>query len=170
MTSLIIFSKIFQMRLLFILLTLFAPKAFASIITATGVSAVTEGRMIPILYVGYDAPDFAATISSVGVANDVYYQSAYQLGIFRQTDLDYFWWGKVRAGMGLGMHYAERGLEQYDKTETATDFAMGPSIRVTWEVLPYIVIGVESFVGIGSADIIILSTQQISTMFLGVRF
>lgn len=158
------------MRLI-ILVVLFLPmKCFANFITATGVSAVTEGRTIPILYLGYDAPDFAATISSVGVSNDVYYQSAYQLGIFRQTDLDFFWWGKVRAGMGLGMHYAERGLEQYDKTETATDFAMGPSIRVTWEVLPYIVIGVESFVGIGSADIIILSTQQISTLFLGVRF
>ncbi|MFP5489975.1 MAG: hypothetical protein ACLGG0_00635 [Bacteriovoracia bacterium] len=158
------------MRFLCILFLIFASKSFANIIAATGVSAVTEGRVIPILYVGYDAPDFAATISSVGVANDVYYQSAYQLGIFRQTDLENFLWGKTRAGMGLGVHYAERGLEQYDKTEKVTDFSMGPSIRVTWEVLPYVVLGVESFVGIGSADIIILSTQQISTLFLGVRF
>jgi hypothetical protein len=154
-----------------ILFVLFLPlKGLANIITATGVSAVTEGRMIPILYLGYDAPDFAATVSSVGLSNDAYYHSAYQLGIFRQTDLENFLWGKTRAGMGLGAHYAERGLEQYDKTEKVTDFALGPSIRVTWEVLPYTVIGVESFVGIGSGDIIILSTQQISTMFLGVRF
>ena len=158
------------MRFLILISFLFPLSCFGNFITATGVSAVTEGRMIPILYLGYDSPDFAATVSSVGLSNDAYYHSAYQLSIFRQTDLENFFWGKVRAGMGLGIHYAERGLEQYDKTEKVTDFALGPSIRVTWEVLPYIVIGVESFIGIGSADIIILSSQQISTLFLGVRF
>ncbi len=144
--------------------------AQAEVFVGTGFSTVTQGRSVPVLYLGADTPQYAAIFSSVGVKNDVYYHSAYQISYFRQTDMDQFWWGKIRAGFGGGLHYAVRGLEDGATKEKASDFSIGPSVRVSWQVAPYTVIGIESFAGIGSVNIIVLSAQQISTMYIGVRF
>lgn len=158
------------MKKLIILFLLVSFSAQAEIFVGTGLSTTTQGRSVPILYVGADSPQYAAIFSSVGVKNDVYYHSAYQFSYFKQTDLDQFWWGKIRAGFGGGIHYAKRGLDDGTQKEEASDFSLGPSVRVGWQVAPMTVIGIESFTGIGSVNIILLSSQQITTMYLGVRF
>ncbi|MCE3012154.1 MAG: hypothetical protein LW878_03730 [Proteobacteria bacterium] len=158
------------MKTLLISLLLLSLRAHAEIFVGTGLSTTTQGRSVPILYLGADTPQYAAIFSSVGVKNDVYYHSAYQVSYFKQTDLDQFWWGKIRAGFGGGLHYAKRGLQDGTTEEEASDFSLGPSVRVSWQVAPWTVIGIESFTGIGSVNIILLSSQQITTMFLGVRF
>jgi hypothetical protein len=144
--------------------------AQAEVFVGSGFSTVTQGRTVPVLYAGLDNPNSAWIISSVGVKNDVYYHSAYQLSYFKQTDLEPFWWGKIRAGLGGGIHYAQRGYQDGQENLKSSDASIGPAIRVTWAMTQNVILGLESFAGIGGSQIIILSTQQISTLFLGVRF
>lgn len=158
------------MRLVIILFLLFPFIGRAEILVATGFSSVTEGRTIPLLNLGYDAPEKAFLFNSIGVSNDIYYHNSYMFSGFRQVDLDKMWWGKVRAGFGGGLHFAKRGYEDGADKDSASDFSLGPSIRVTWEIFPYGFIGIESFFGLGNLQAFILSYQQITLLTFGVRF
>lgn len=159
------------LRIIFLLILIIFPFVVkAEKVVATGFSSVTEGRTVPLFNFGYDSPTSAFLFHSVGVSNDIYYHNSYMLSGFRQVDLDDFWWGKVRAGLGGGLHYAQRGYEDGDKKQSASDFSLGPSVRVTWEIFPYCFVGIESFFGLGSFQVFVLSTQQISLLTFGVRF
>lgn len=158
------------LRSILLLFLLIPLRSSAEILIATGFSSVTEGRTVPMLNIGIDNPDYAFLFGSVGVKTDVYYHNAYMLSAFRQVDLENFWWGKVRAGLGGGVFFSNRGYKDGGSEETGNDFGVGPSVRATWEIFPYGFVGIESYFGIGDAKVFVLSTQQVSHLVFGVRF
>ena len=131
---------------------------------------MTGGRVSPILHAGIDTPTFSTTLTSVGVKNSIYYHSGYVLSFHAQKEAGQFWWGNLRGGLGLAAHYAKRGYEDGSARESKADGAFGPSMRVSWEILPYVVVGVEAMYGIRNYKVLLLNTQNIQTLFLGVRF
>lgn len=142
----------------------------AEVQIATGFSSVTEGRTIPLISLGTDSHTSAFLLSAVGVKNDVYVHNSYMFSAYRQTEPDQFWWGKVRAGLGGGINYAYRFYKDGGKKDSGADISVGPAIRITWEVIPYAFLGVESYFGLGHLNNIVLSTGQISQLLFGVRF
>lgn len=142
----------------------------AEFLLATGVSSITGGRVNPLLNTGFDSSNFSLSFSSLGVKNDVYYHSGYTLVTSIQGELGDYLWGNLRGGVGLGLHFAKRGLDDGNGLEEKSDFAIGPSIRVTWTILPKVFIGLESIYGIRDANVILLSTQNIHSMMFGARF
>ena len=160
------FARVFL--LLFFLI--FPSLGKSEILLGTGFSSVTEGRTIPLLNLGIDSPTYAVLLSSVGVSNDVYYHNAYLVSGYRQVDMDNFWWGKVRVGLGGGLFFSERGFRDEEEEEKSSDFSLGPSVRATWEIIPYGFVGIESYFGLGSFNFLVLSTQQVSHLVFGVRF
>ena len=158
------------LRSLLLLLFLIPIKVRSEVIVATGFSSVTEGRSVPMLNIGIDNPTSAFLFGSVGVKTDVYYHNAYMLSAYRQVDLEDFWWGKVRAGLGGGIFYSKRGYKDRGPEETGDDFGIGPSVRATWEIFHYGFVGIESYFGIGDLKVFVLSTQQVSHLVFGVRF
>jgi hypothetical protein len=109
------------------------------------------------------------TITSVGVKNSVYYHSGYLLSSYYQADVGDYFWGKVRGGIGGGIHFAKRGYVDGTTSDSKTDFAIGPAIRATWEIFPYGFIGVEGHYGFG-ANNLLLVFQSVNSIIFGVRF
>lgn len=155
---------------LFFLLSFSLTTVRADIILATGVSSITGGRVNPLLNTGYDSPNFSISFSSLGIKNQVYYHSGYTLITSFQSDLGDYLWGGLRGGFGLGLHYAKRGLDDGNGLEEKSDFAVGPSIRITWTLLPNTFIGLESIYGLRNENVIFLSTQNIHSLMFGARF
>lgn len=154
-----------------LLCSLFCNLSYAGITLGTGVTSATSGRVSPFLHGGYDDTNFALTLTSVGVKNDYYYHSAYNFVLVAQKDFPKYLWGNLRGGIGIGSHYAIRELKDGTNSNIKkSDFALGPAIRITWEFLPYTYIGLEAIFGIRNANIIVLSTQNIRSLILGVRF
>ena len=131
---------------------------------------MTGGRTSPILYTGIDSSQFALTILTSGVKNDIYSHSGYVISAFAQKDVGDLWWGKVRGGLGGGIHFAKREYTDGSINEVKSDFAIGPSLRVNWEFFPYMFVGVEALYGIRNINALYLSTQTITNIVLGVRF
>ncbi len=155
----------------FILFTLlFSLKAQAGLVLGSGVTSITGGRVSPIIHGGLDTPTFATTITAVGVKNSIYYHSGYVASFHLQKEAGQFWWGKLRGGLGLGLHIAKRGYDDGGGMEEKSDAAFGPSIRVSWEILPFVVLGLEAMYGLRNENVLLLNTQNIQTLFLGVRF
>ena len=151
-------------------LFLIFSSANADVILGSGFSSMTGGRANPIIYTGIDSPSFAFTVIAMGVKNDVYYHSGYIFSAFAQKDVGDLFWGKIRGGIGGGIHFAERGYSDGLINENKSDFAIGPTIRVTWEFIPFLFVGVEALYGIRNINTLILGTQTISNIVLGVRF
>lgn len=163
----IFFKNVF----LFFILLCFSFTTNAEFVFSTGVTSITNGRVSPLLNTGLDTSSYAFTFSSVGVKNSYYYHSGYNVVWALQKDFTKSSFGGVRAGLGLGAHFAKRGLQ--DGTNALiekSDYAIGPAMRVTWGFLPYCFMGLESIYGIRGANFIALSTQNIHSLFLGVRF
>ena len=131
---------------------------------------MTGGRTSPMIHTGIDSSNFALTFSSVGVKNSVYYHSGYILSAFAQKEPGFFLWGKMRGGLGGGIHFAKRQYVDGTTSESASDFAIGPAIRVTWEIFPFGFIGIEALYGIRNAKVFVLSTQRITSLVFGIRF
>jgi hypothetical protein len=163
--------KVYFIKYFTILFTiLFSFHTYAGITVASGVTSITGGRVSPIIHGGIDTPTFATTITSVGVKNSIYYHSGYVLSFHLQKEAGKMWWGNLRGGLGLAAHYAKRGYVDGTANESKADGAFGPSLRVTWEILPFVVIGLEGMYGIRNFNTLLLNTQNIQTLFLGVRF
>ncbi len=144
--------------------------AYAGLFIGTGVTNITGGRIVPALHTGYDSSQFALTLTSVGVKNSVYYHSGYLLNLFSQTEMGDFWWGKLRAGIGGGVHFAKRSYTDGSHSETKSDFALGPSMRATWEFLPSTFLGIEALYGIRGVNTLALVSQRVILLNFGVRF
>lgn len=157
-------------RYICLFLFLFFSSANAEVILGSGYSSMTGGRTNPIIYTGMDSSNFALTLTAVGVNNDVYYHSGYIISAFAQKDAGDLFWGKIRGGIGGGIHFAKRGYTDGSIDENKSDFAVGPSMRVTWEFLPFVFVGVEALYGIRNFNVILLNTQTITNVVLGVRF
>ncbi len=158
--------------LLIFLVSFFPSKnSLAGLIFGSGVTSATAGRVSPVLNLGLDYSSFALTATSVGVENTYYYHSAYNLVLVSQREFSKYLWGDLRGGIGLGAHYAKRGLKDgTNAEEIKSDYAIGPAIRLTWEFIPYCFIGLEAIYGIRNLNFVILSTQNIRSLVLGVRF
>jgi hypothetical protein len=118
---------------------------------------------------GYDSPSFALTFTAVGVNNSVYYQSGYLLAAYFQNEPGSYLWGKVRGGLGGGFHFAQRGYSDGSANEKKSDIALGPAIRVTWEILPYIFVSAEGLYGLGTINYLLVF-QSVNSIIFGVRF
>jgi hypothetical protein len=160
----------FIKSLIILFLVLFLFDANAEIIVGSGFNSITGGRPSPTLYTGYDSSSFAVTANAVGVKTKIYYHSGYVVSAFSQKEMGDFWWGKLRAGFGGGIHYAQRQYVDGAVNETKSDFALGPAMRVTWEIFPFGFIGVDELYGIRSLETLVLSTQNIISLIFGVRF
>ena len=138
---------------------------------ASGATSLTNGRFSPTIYTGFDTSSFALTLTSVGVKNNIYYQSGYLISAFSQREVGVFLSRNVRGGLGGGVYVGRKKYEDGPNIQTDTDVAIGPAIRVTWEILPDIFLGVESLYGIGGIyQTLVLTTQRINILCFGVRF
>ncbi len=158
--------------LFWILLIICSPNVvWAEIVLGTGFSSATAGRTSPTLNLGIDYPSFAVTASSVGVKNSYYYHSAYNLIYVRQFDFSEYLWGKLHGGIGAGLHFAKRGLKDgTNAMSEKSDFALGPAIRITWDVAPLCFIGLEAIYGIRDFRVFTLTTQNVRSIIVGVKF
>lgn len=152
---------------LFIFFWSFQTKA--EFILGSSFSSITAGRTAPSIYTGYDSSSFAVTFTSVGVKNDVYYHSGYLLNSYFQKDVGDYFWGKVRGGLGGGVHFAKRAYTDGAVNESKSDLSLGPAIRVTWEIFPYGFLGVEGFYGFGVNNLLLVF-QSVNSIIFGVRF
>jgi hypothetical protein len=156
--------------LIFLILSCLVSSVNAEIIIASGVTSITNGRTSPAIYTGYDSSSFALTLTSVGVKNAIYYQSGYLVSAFSQRDLGTFLWRNVRGGFGGGVYVGRKEYKDGIERQSATDISIGPTIRITWEILPDIFIGVEAHHGLGGYQLLLLTTQRVDMLTFGVRF
>lgn len=95
----------------------------------------------------------------------------YQLNYFQTFKAGKVLWGDLETGLGWGFHYYKMGLKKTETdTEEASDFASGPAFRVFWEMTGYFFMGIEAMFGLRNLNAILLSTQDVSTLVIGVRF
>ncbi len=150
---------------------LISLNASAGLLLASGLTSLTNGRISPAIYTGYDSSTFALTLTSVGVKNSIYYQSGYVVSAFSQREAGTFLFRNVRGGLGGGAYLGRKKYQEGSSRQTATDVAIGPAMRVTWEMLPDIFLGVESLFGIGGVyQTLVLTTQRVNILSFGVRF
>ncbi|MBT3984449.1 MAG: hypothetical protein HOE90_24045 [Bacteriovoracaceae bacterium] len=147
------------------------PKANALIRLGTGVSAVTEGRVHPLIFGGVDAGDLAFTAYSVGYKSSYSYHSAYQVNFFFNFfPKETFIWGHFVAGAGWGVHFFEKGFQggPSDRRLKKRNFATGPTIRGLWHYAGPLFIGLEAMYGMRNLGAhILLSTQDTAALIVG---
>ncbi len=147
--------------------------AHAELGVASGFSAVTGGRSIPLLYASAESNEYALTGYGVGVANPSYYHSGYVLDLFkRYRPSGEFISGGIDAGLGWGFYYYKMGFKRSSSSpiEEKSATATGPAFRVIWNLAPPVFLGIEAMYGIRGANWVLLSTQDIVSVLLGVRF
>jgi hypothetical protein len=156
---------------LIILLLLIGPiKAYCLISLGSGFTSTTGGRLSPMIYGGYDSPTFALVGSSVGVKTSAYYLSSYSMSALLLNDIGDFWWGKVNAGAGIGLLYSIRSMKDSTYSNTTYDFNYGPCLRVTWEFIPNMYVGVDALFGVPSlSQLIQFSTKQSTSLIFGFK-
>ncbi|HAZ11936.1 MAG: hypothetical protein A2X86_07205 [Bdellovibrionales bacterium GWA2_49_15] len=162
-----------MLKLLILTVMCLLPKAHAEVGVASGFSAVTGGRTVPLLYASGEGNEYAVTAYSVGVNTSVYYHSGYMASLFkRYKPSGDFISGGLDAGLGWGLYYYKIGFKRSstaaleEKSATAT----GPAFRVLWNLAPPVFVGIEGMYGIRGLNWILLSTQDIVSVLLGVRF
>ncbi|MEK6625496.1 MAG: hypothetical protein AABY86_11035 [Bdellovibrionota bacterium] len=160
-------------KLLPLILLSLVPMAHAGVGVASGFSAVTAGRTVPLIYASGESNEYALTGYAVGVNNSVYYHSGYMLSFFKKyKPSGEFIAGNIDAGLGWGFFYYKIGFKRTSTTtlEEKNAMATGPSLRVLWNVASPVFIGLEAMYGVRGLDWILLSTQDIVSVLLGVRF
>ena len=150
---------------------LFLPMAssLAAFGIGSGFSSSTEGRTLPILYATAGGQSAAISGYSVGSAGKHSYHSAYQLNLFKLFKAGDLLWGDMEAGIGWGVHYYEEGIKLAN-TQKRSNFATGPSIRVLWKFMGPLFVAFEGMYGLRNLNLIILSSQDVSSLIVGVRF
>ena len=114
----------FLFAIIFLLVVPLTVKA--SVYLATGSSSVTRGRVVPILYGGYDFENFGFSASSTGVKTDLYYSNYYELNgywVYKPTD---FLGGELRSGVGIGLQYTH---EVFRESVGDTDYKIEDSYQ-----------------------------------------
>jgi len=154
------------------LLTGAATTLFADHYIGLGFSGVTLGRSIPALHVALISDSLRFSFISTGVKTSVYYHNAYQVSAYSTWKPGELLWGKLEAGFGGGLLYAIRGYrenpdEDYEKEGNAV---WGPTIYLSWEVLPSVLITLEAIYGLHGSDPLQLVFQENCAGSIGVRF
>lgn len=141
-------------RIALTLATLWSFPASA-IMVGTGVSTVTEGRLVPSLNLGIDtSKDWTLSGMIGGVATDAYYCNGYMANMTRRYNFGKFGFGSLEAGLGYGLAYTRRGFlpdpkGAPDKVETDQDYSVGPAFRVAFKPFDRVYVGFEMLMGLG---------------------
>lgn len=166
---------LYSFILIFFMITALPAKAELSYRIGSGMSTTTSGRRIPLAYGGIESKDYALSLSSVGYKNTLGYMSAWNLNAYALFYPDKFWWGKMQAGLGLGVFYYQEGFKNGldDGGMTKKNYTAGPSIRVLWSIAGPIYLGLEAVYGIRPrflSNHLLLSTQDTVQLLAGVEF
>lgn len=161
------------MKIFILLAFIWAPMAMAKIGIGSGLSAAMAGRTHPLIYASIEGKKVGVTGYSTGASSSVSYSNAYQLNIFALfPKVGDFLWGSLEAGFGWGFHYYDIGLKYGDglPMKKNNDFATGPAVRVLWNMLGPVFIAFEGMYGIRNLNAILLSSQDMTSLIVGVRF
>lgn len=159
--------------LFFITAFIFSFSAFAALELGAGTNSFTGGRFVPSLDLALTTSDQAFTWSTTGVKNSYYYQSSYLLGYYKTWNAGTMWGGDMNTGFGGAIGYTARAFidEGSSTEEKASDFLLGPAIRMNWS---YGMFYFNMAVTFGLRDlnqhITGLTFQDIESISLGVRF
>ncbi|MBI2522189.1 MAG: hypothetical protein HYV97_17350 [Bdellovibrio sp.] len=162
-----------MLKLLVLIVMLLSSMAQAGVGIASGFSAVTGGRTIPLLYASGESNEYAVTGYGVGVNTSVYYHSGYMASLFKKyKPSGDFISGGLDAGLGWGFYYYKIGFKSSSSAtlEEKSATATGPALRVLWNLAPPVFIGLEGMYGLRGLNWVLLSTQDIVSILLGVRF
>ncbi len=151
---------------------LFTGNLYAETYIGLGFSGVTHGRNIPALHVAWVGKESRISFISTGVKTPVYYHNAYQLGWLSTWKAGDLFLGELEAGFGGAILHGVRGYRDdtdssYDK-ETNTVF--GPAIYIGWEILPHVMISMETIFGIYKEKASYLIFQENCAGSIGVKF
>ena len=160
-----------MLKSLILVFTLLSFKLHA-IDIGTSMTNTMQGRIIPSLHLGYDQGTRHISFHSSGVQTELYYHNTYALSYYLQENWGKLFFGDLIAGPGIGAYYAKLSYreDKNSKDETGEDFVFGPGLRAEFIITPNLFIGLETIMGIGGAQIIALSFQDISFLTFGWRF
>ena len=136
-------------------------------------SSITQGRVSPIFYLGYDdEDDRVISFNSVGVASEYYYHTGLHFSYFYQEKWGEYIYSEIKAGPGIGVFYSEVGYREStsDVGTSTSDTNIGPAFRLQWDIMQHAFIASESVFGIRGYLSAFLSFQTTSTFIFGLRF
>lgn len=138
----------------------------------TGMSSVTQGRIVPLLDIGFDNKKEQFRLNSIGVQNEVYYHSSYKLSYYRKLPWPFYNDEKIIFGYGLGALYSKRG---YKASKSASikhreDWLVGANFRFQFDFFKNFYFALDSFYATKTTGGLFLSFQNENTLSLGVKF
>ncbi|MDZ4660602.1 MAG: hypothetical protein SGJ18_03165 [Pseudomonadota bacterium] len=120
--------------------------------------------------VAWNTPGYSVSAHSTGVQTNLYYDSSYYVSLTWSSVRSQFWWGAIHGGFGLGAYFTERGYRETTASslERASDLALGPSIRIVWDVLGPVYISLEGMYGLRNPLAhLFLSFQDVELISVG---
>lgn len=166
-------SQFVQLGTIFFSTLVFTSSVFADLELGAGTSTFTAGRFVPALELTYAGKDQAFAWSATGVRNSYYYQSSHLVAYYRTWNAGTMWGGAMNAGFGGAIGYSARSFKDEGSVieDKATDFLVGPAIRMNWSYgFFYLNLAVTFGLRDLSKHITGLTFQDVESMSLGVRF
>ena len=144
-----------------------------SYFVGTGMSKVTQGRLIPLLQVGVDNQMLQFQFTSLGISNELYYHSNYKASVLIKKN-----WANtpmlsgVASGYGLGLMHSKRGYREDtdEDLKEREDTLLGSVFRIEWNIASRFYISLDSFYASKGFLPIALSFQNENTVAFGMRF
>jgi hypothetical protein len=159
---------------LLLLIFLSLPGAHATVSAGVGISSYTAGRIVPALSLAAElTPAYLLSGQSTGVKSGYYSHSGYAASLYRVWSPGAFWWGPLRAGVGLGFFYAEHAFRDGATAplEKQSDYGGGPALRMDWNFAGPVYLSVESLFGLKKiSPNLLLTYQDITQVSVGLTW
>lgn len=144
--------------------------AQASLDLGIGPISSYSGRLVNGANVAWNSSNFTLSVQSTGVQTHLYYDSSYYVALTWPSVSNEFWWGALRGNFGIGSFYSERGYRETatSSLEKASDFVLGPSIRIVWDILGPMYLSFEGMYGLRNPVAhLALSFQDVEMIAIG---
>ena len=145
---------------------------FASIDLGVGPSVGYSGRLNTGVSLALNKPGYSLGLHSSGVQTNLYYDSSYYVSLTWPRVANQFWWGAFHGSLGVGTYFTERGYRSTPTSdiEKASDFALGPSLRIVWDVLGPVFISLDGMYGLRNPlTHVFLSFQDVELISIGIH-
>jgi len=136
-----------------------------------GSGSSTSGRLMPALSAAVNFDSWAVTGSSTGVRTNVYYLSAYTLGLVKRWEVGRFWWADMTVGFGGGFAYSQYGYRNTtaDPHDSKNDLTAGPIFQFRWKFLNPAYLGLDALFGLKYPQgVLALALQDVVVFSIGI--